>query len=582
MFRSTAPGLITTLCLTALVAGCQDRPPQSRAAVGSSQQGEAKLIAFDDIAADVGLDFEYWNGMTGELYFPEVFGAGGALFDYDRDGDLDVYLVQGTQLVEDGQAAPLFPPPEQAGDRLFRNELVPTGVLQFRDVTDAAGIAVSEYGMGVASADYDNDGWPDLYVTALGSNHLLRNLGDGRFLDVTSGAGVDVTSWSVPAVFFDYDRDGALDLFVGNYVEFNLGVHRTCPNEAGVPDYCGPTNFVPLSNHLFRNLGNGTFEDVTEAVGLGNSVGNTLGAVAADLDGDGWLDLYVANDWMPNRLWVNRSGELFDDLSIASGSALSGQGIAEASMGVEAADLDADGDLDLIVSHLRRETNTVYRNLGDSFFADVSIETGLGPPSWNSTGFGLAVFDYDLDGALDVFVANGEIKRLEGRPASDLYPLAQTDQLWRGVGSVFEEVSPFAEALEPRVGRGVAVGDLDNDGRLDLLVVNNSGPVRLLRNVSTDGSWVGLSILDRAGRDALDARVTLRLDDGRSLIRDVSTDGSYASANDPRVHFGLGAAQIEAVEVRWPTGGRELFPAPPLDVYSVLNEGAGSPLEGSP
>ena len=543
---------------------------------------------FDDVAADAGLDFEHWNGMTGELYFPEVFGAGGALIDYDRDGDLDVYLVQGAQLLDaavdadDTDAAAIFPRPEPAGDRLFRNELVPTGVLQFRDVTEAAGISVSGYGMGVTSADYDNDGWPDLYVTALGANHLLRNLGDGRFLDVTSTAGVTAPSWSVPAVFFDYDRDGALDLFVGNYVEFNLGVHRTCPNEAGVPDYCGPTNFVPQPNHLFRNLGDGTFEDVTDAMGLGSSAGNTLGAVAADFDDDGWPDLYVANDWMPNRLWVNRSGERFEDLSISSGSALSGQGIAEASMGVQAADFDEDGDLDLIVSHLKRETNTVYRNLGDWFFADASVETGLGPPSWTSTGFGLAVFDYDLDGRLDVFVANGEIKRLEGSPADDPYPLAQGDQLWRGVGGgVFEEVALFAEGLEPLVGRGVSVGDLDNDGRLDLLVVNNSGPVQLLRNRSPGGSWVGLSVLDRAGRDALDARVTLTLDDGRTLVREVSTDGSYASASDPRVHFGLGAARAEAVLVRWPAGGRELFPAPPLDAYSVLRQGAGTPLEGA-
>lgn len=550
---------------------------------------------FVDRAAAAGIDFVHFNGMSGELYFAEMMGAGAALFDYDGDGDLDVYLVQGTMLGEGkGTEDAVLPPrhPLPLSDRLYRNDLEvrPDGtrVLRFTDVTEESGIAriARGYGMGVAAGDYDNDGHVDLYLTNLGPNQLLRNSGDGSFSDATEATGTGDPLWGVPALFFDYDRDGWLDLFVGNYVDFRIATHKPCSSPAGARDYCNPAAFEAEPDRLFRNRGPGpsgrvSFEDVTVRAKLQAEPGPALGAVAADFDGDGWLDLYVANDGQPNHLWRNRRDGTFENTALLAGCAVAADGQPQASMGVVAGDLDGDGSEDLFMTHLARETNTVYLNDGTGTFEDHSRESGLGLPSWQNTGFGAALLDYDNDGWPDLFVANGAVILIEEQVrAGEKLPLRQPDQLYRNLGSGrFEEVSERSgRVFELReVGRGVAVGDIDNDGDLDILVSNNGGPARLLINqVGQDRPWLGLRLVGgEPPRDLPGARVALHREGVRTLWSRARTDGSYLSACDPRVLFGLGeGAAVKKVVVHWPSGRSEEFPPPPLGEYTTLREGA--------
>jgi hypothetical protein len=524
--------------------------------------------------------------MTGEFYNPEVFGSGVALFDYDNDGDLDVYLVQGNFLDRRRLEEAIFPPHETPplSDRLFRNELVgnDSGGLGFVDVTAVSEIQSKGYGMGVAVGDYDNDGWLDLYVTAVGSNTLFHNEGNGIFRDVTSRAGAHDPRWSVPAIFFDYDRDGWLDLYVGNYVDFNLGTHKVCRTDTGEPDYCGPTSFRPEPDRLLRNRGDGTFEDATARAGIDREFGNTLGAIATDLNGDGWLDLYVGNDWMPNQMWINQGDGTFVNEALIGGSAVNKEGLAEASMGVDAADFDGDGDEDLIMTHLALETNTIFVNDGRAQFDDRSVQTGLGMPSWEWTGFGTAWVDYDNDGLLDVVVANGAIRKIERQARSgNPYPLAEPNLLFRNLGNRFEEVSHLAGEIFARleVSRGAAFGDVDNDGDTDVVVNNNSGPVRLFRNnVGQESHWLGLELSGNPSRHSvLGARVAVRLESGAILWRRVKVAGSYASASDPRVLVGLGGNRaVSSVLVEWPDGSAEVFTEVTVDSYNLLQKGTGS------
>lgn len=575
------------------VVGLEETSPDE---AGSTRAG------FADISTSVGLDFVHFNGMSGEFYYPEVVGGGGALFDMDDDGDLDLYLVQGTML---GPGKTLeqarFPPRNTAlTDRLYRNDLMIDAEgrrhLRFTDVTAEAGLArTQEYGMGVASGDYDGDGDVDLYVTGLRDNRLLRNLGDGRFEDVTEAAGVVERRWTVAASFLDFDRDGHLDLFLANYLHFDFANHKVCLDATGAQDYCGPQNYPALPDRLLRNRGDGTFEDVTARVGLDAAFGAALGVVARDFDDDGWLDLYVANDLMPNQLWMNRGAggsamRRFDDESLLAGAAVNGEGKAEASMGIAAADADGDGDEDLLLAHLDGETNTLYLNDGTGLFDDRSQASGLGNASWNYTAFGAGFFDMDNDGDLDLFAANGAVKTLpELARAGDPYPLHQRNQLFenRGAGRFVELIDAGLDTSE--VSRAAIFGDVDNDGDTDIVVVNNGGPVRLLENrLAPLGDWLGLRLLTPAGsrpegprRDALGAKVTLVRQGAPDLVRRVATDGSYAAASDPRVLFGLrggaDAAHVIAVQVRWPSGREEVFSAPPRGVYTDLVEGRGRP-----
>ncbi|MCH7781150.1 MAG: VCBS repeat-containing protein [Acidobacteria bacterium] len=522
---------------------------------------------FVERAAELGVEFVHFNGMYGELHFTEIAGSGGAVFDYDNDGDLDLYLVQGAML--DPQVPPsraLFPPDEPGAlrDRLYRNELVESGTLRFTDVTEASRIESTGYGMGVAAGDYDGDGWVDLYVTNAGPNLLLRNRGDGTFEDLTAAAGAGDERWSTSAAFVDYDGDGWLDLFVVNYVDFTLANHKPCFSSTSAIEYCGPSSYQPVPNRLLRNRGDGTFEDVTAAAGIARHYGSGLGIVTTDLNGDGLVDLYVANDGLPNQLWINRGDGTFENTALLAGCAFNKDGKAEASMGVDAADFDGDGDDDLFMTHLTDETNTLYLNDGTGWFDDYTQEAGLGAASHSYTGFGTVWLDYDNDGWLDLLIANGAVKTIEALArAGDPYPLDQRNQLFRNVGGArFEEVTDSAGAAfeSVEVSRGVAAGDLDNDGDTDVLIVNNSGPARLLINeVGRRNAWLGLRLTDATGRiDLTGTRVEIVRPDGSSLWRRVRVAASYCSSNDPRVLVGLGAdPAIVVVRVYWPGGDVE-------------------------
>ncbi len=569
---------------------------------------------FVDRTAEAGLDFHHFNGMSGRYYFAEVVGAGGALLDYDGDGDLDLYLVQGRMLGPDRDLPKaIFQPrhPLPLTDRLYRNDLTIAAdgsrTVKLTDVTASSGIESAGYGMGAAAADFDNDGRTDLYVTQFDApNRLWRNEGGGgdggvSFRDVTAETGVGEGRWSVPAVFFDFDRDGWLDLYVANYMDYQLARNKACVGESGLRDYCGPQSYQPLPDRLYRNRGRGadgavSFEDVSATSGITAEFGATLGLTAADFDGDGWLDLYVANDLSANQLWLNQRDGSFANDALLLGCALNRDGQAEASMGVDAADFDADGDLDLFMTHLSRESNTLYVNDGSGLFRDQSVSTGVGNPSWAFTGFGTAFIDYDNDGWLDLYVANGAVYvNFELARENDPFPLHQTNQLFHNLGPNAGNKSPrrgangtirFAEVTDTagetfavsEVSRGALFGDLDNDGDTDLVVTNNSGPARLLINqVGSDRHWLGLRLVGgKQRRDMLGARVAVYREGKPPLWRRSRTDGSYASANDPRVLIGLGDdPAVSKVEVHWPDGSVEAWADLPVDAYSELVQGSG-------
>ena len=573
--------------LALAVASCAEGPAVEPDREPPAAEQPATLTAFEERAAEVGLVFQHRNGGAGRYLLPEIMGSGAALFDADGDGDLDAYLVQGAEL-EPGAAAT----GSSARDRLFLNQFEGTGELRFVDATDASGIDSTGYGMGVAAADYDGDGRTDLYVTNFGPNRLWRNLGGGRFEDATQAAGADDPRWSVPAVFFDYDRDGALDLFVANYVDFNLGSHTLCTFGSGEPDYCSPKTYRAEPDRLLRNLGNGRFAQATDRAGMAKEFGNGLGAVPADFDLDGRLDLYVANDGTPNQLWMNRGGR-FENRALFAGSAVNGRGEAEAGMGVTAGDLDGDSDEDLYVTHITGETSTLYLNDGGGLFTDAGMVAGLDTPSLAMTGFGTGWFDFDNDGDLDLLAVNGAVRRLDraraGGEAAARTAAAtdherrfgQPNQLFRNLGDGrFEDATalggPSFAAYE--VSRGAAFGDVDNDGDTDVLISNNNGPVRLLLNVvGQDGGWIGLRLVAEDGkRDALGSLVHVALDDGRMIVRRVRAQWSYASSSDPRVLVGLGDAGIEDVRMTWLGGREESFGPLSPRTYHELREGEGS------
>jgi hypothetical protein len=536
-------------------------------------------IPFVDAAAETGLDFVHFNGMSGEMYFPEMMGQGGALFDYDDDGDLDVYFVQGAMLgpgktLADALVPPRGPLPPRG--RLYRNDLslLPDGrrSLRFMDVTEVSGLDARDYGMGAATGDFDNDGRVDLYLTNYGPNRMYRNNGDGTFSDVTARTGTGDPRWSVSAAFFDLDRDGWLDLYVANYVDFSVEKNPQCRAPSSRRDYCGPADFPPLPHTLYRNRRDGTFEDVSVRAGIARQPGPGLGVVAVDADRDGWTDLYVANDGAPNFLWMNQRDGTFRDDALLAGAAVNRRGQPEAGMGVDAGDFDGDGDDDLFLTHLTGETNTLYVNDGSGMFEDRSTETGAAQGTLPFTSFGTSWFDYDNDGWLDLFIANGAVRILEPlAQAGDPFPLSQTDQLYRNTGGRLEEVTASAGELfrKPAVGRGAAFGDVDDDGDTDVLVFYNNGPARLLLNqVGDRRPWLGLRL------DALGTRVEVVRPSAPALWRRVHTDGSYASASDPRVLVGLGEkGEVAAVRLHWPGGKVEEWRGLPAGRYVVRREG---------
>ena len=561
------------------------------AAIAGPLAAEDPKPVFVDRAAELGVDFTHANGMTDKLYFAEHMGGAVALSDFDGDGDLDLYLGQGHPLAPPGNAG-VSPASGNASnsilrDRLYRNDLDSDG-LRFTDITDESGLDARGYAMGVTAGDIDNDGDPDLYILNLGPNELWRNEsgpGAARFTNITQGSTAD-PRWSAAASFFDFDADGLLDLFVGNYVEFRVSVHQRCVSAEGVLDYCGPMAYRAEGNRVLRNLGGGAFEDWTARLALGDLERPTLGTVAADFDGDGWTDIYVANDLQPNALLLNQAGAGFIDDAALAGAAVDASGQPQASMGVLAEDFNGDGMVDLFMTHLHRETNTLYLNQGDGLWDDTTRASGLGRPSYAFTGFGTAALDYDLDGELDIYVANGAVKRIEeqfrdGEPL----PLRQRNQLFRGLGGGrFEELSAFEVPAVSEVSRGLAAGDLDNDGDRDLVVANNNGPARVLINQGQPEprDWVGIDlrlpgdIEGRPGRRALGAWIGTR--DARASTpsgwRRFHTDGSYAAANDPRIVV-RASGKPPTVIVSWSDGELESFQVSGLGRYYTLVRGSG-------
>jgi enediyne biosynthesis protein E4 len=547
---------------------------------GSAQE---RTGFFLDITTQTGLDFTHVNGAKGELLLPEVIGSGGALFDYDNDGDLDVFVVQGAG--GRGQGEGLSRAKESggkgSGGRLYRNDLRVnadgTRTLRFVDVTEASGIVARGDGMGAATGDIDNDGCVDLYVTNLGSNQLLRNNCNGTFTDITARSATDDTRWSASASFVDYDQDGWLDLFVVHYVHFSPDMKRACFSAGSARDYCNPVVYDAVPARLLHNNRDGTFSDVSSRMGIARSAGHGLGVLAMDVNEDGWPDVYVANDGDANQLWINSRGASFTNDALLAGVALSRTGVPQGSMGIDAGDVDGDGDEDLFVTNLDNESNTMYLNVGRGLFEDRTVEWGVF--KLGVTGFGTRLVDVDNDGWLDLVVVNGAVRHLASQAQrGDPYPLKQPKLLFRNdAGRKFVDVSAQAgPAFErPEVSRGLAVGDLDNDGASDLVVFNNSGPARVLGNQAARGRhWLGLRVIDgRYRRDAVGTRVELPRRSG-TLSRRVHTDGSYASASDPRVVFGLGAdGAAQTIRVHWLGGKVEEFTGLAADRYWVIESG---------
>jgi hypothetical protein len=539
---------------------------------------------FIESAAATGLTFNHVTGATGRYYIVEEMGAGLALFDYDNDGDLDVFVVQGDALAPDAA----LPAGTRPTSRLFRNDLKAgrdgRPMLHFTDVTARAGIGLQAYGMGAAVGDYDNDGDLDLFVTTFGPDTLYRNNGNGTFTDVTADAGVSDSFWSTSATFFDYDRDGDLDLFVANYLDFTIAGNKACTDALGAPDYCGPRVYRPVPDRLYRNDGQGRFTNVTETAGISKAYGAGLGVVAGDYNGDGWLDLYVANDATPNQLWINRHDGTFRDDGLLSGSALNAAGNPEGSMGIASGDFDRDGDEDLFITNIISETFALYKSDGAGNFEDIRVSAGLAAPTAGSTGFGTEWFDYDNDGWLDLFVANGAVNTIaaqRGQPR----PFRMKNQLFHnpGTGPFVETSAAGGPAFErAEISRGAAFGDIDNDGDIDVIVTTNGGPVLLLLNQGdTRNHWLQLA-LDQgsANRLGFGARIGVERPGQPTIWRRVHADGSYLSASDVRAHFGLGGdARIGAVVVQWPDGVTERWPGGGVDRRTTLRRGTGQPAQ---
>ena len=521
---------------------------------------------FSEEATARGIDFVHHSGYDGRPMMPEMVGGGVALADLDGDNDLDLYLVQSGRVDKTLSV-------ETSANRLYLNR----GDGYFDKVEKAAGAGDRGYGMGVAAGDYDNDGDVDLYVTNLGPNVLLQNDGSGQFADVTNEARVGDPSWSTAATFLDLDADSDLDLFVVNYLHWIKNIEQDCYVSALFITYCGPTVYdVPATDRVYRNNGDGTFSDITVTAGINVAFGNGLGVVGADFNGDGLTDVFVANDTMVNQLWMNLGNLRFEEACLFWSCAMDSQGVEKAGMGVAAADVDDDGDSDLLVVNLELQSDSFFRNEG-TYFHDATQLAGLGPVSMRHTRFGVTFADFDNDGRLDLYEANGKVSASE---ASEGDAYAETNTLLRGSiseGAVrFDEVKPQGGVSPGLVhtSRGLAVGDIDDDGGLDLVVTNRDAAPYILVNQASRGNWVRFRVLT-GNRDAHGATVSLTVKKTR-MSRDVQPAASYLAANDPRVHFGLGEEpEVRNVAVRWPGGEKEEFGNFPEGATYKLRKGNG-------
>jgi hypothetical protein len=527
-----------------------------------------------DVTEEVGLHFVHDAGPTGTYSLPQIMGSGAALFDFDNDGMLDIYLVQNGG--------------SQSTNRLFRQGT--DG--RFTDVSAGSGLDVAGYGMGVAVGDVNNDGWPDVFLTEYGRVRLFLNNGDGKtFTDITEEAGLDNASWATSAAFVDFDRDGWLDLVFVNYVDYDPS--QKCPGRGGQRDYCHPSVFGGSLPKLYRNLGRQAatkaphgvrFEDVTLKSGLGQIPGPELGIVCADFNGDHWPDIFIANDSKPNRLWINQHDGTFQEEAVQRGIAYDGMGQTQANMGIALGDVDGDGLFDVLVTHLSEETHTLWKQAPRGLFRDQTAVAKLSSPRYRGTGFGTVLADFDHDGALDLAVVNGRVSRgsVADLPGLDPFwrPYVERNQLFANDGGGrFRDVSaanaPFCNT--PAVSRGLACGDLNNDGALDLLVTSIGGPARIYRNAVPDrGHWLMIRAIDpERKRDAYGAEITVVAGE-RRWLRWINPGSSYLCSNDPRAHFGLGSVeQVDRIEVVWPDGSEETFPGSAVDKFLSLAKGEG-------
>ena len=537
--------------------------------VGANESQPSSL--FEEISpASSGISWRHVNGRSPEYYLPETTGAGCAFLDYDNDGWMDIYLVNSGK-------CDFFDPSPPLRNALYRNNRDGT----FTDVTDKAGVAGGGYGMGVAVGDYNGDGLPDLYVTQYGRNILYRNNGDGTFTDVTEKSGLAAPGWSSSAVWFDYDNDGKLDLFICRFVEFNKSKNKFCGNErTGERFYCIPSVYPPMRSLLFHNNGDGTFTDVTTESGIGKVLGKAWGVVATDINNDGLMDLFVANDTVQNFLFRNRGHGKFEEIGLASGVAFSQDGRARSGMGVDSADFDQDGWQDLFVTNVDQEMYAIYRNRHDESFDDVAGTTGIGRTTRLMSGWGVKFFDYDNDGNQDLFIANGHPDdKIEVHSTHVTYkePLL----LFHNNGRSFENVSTSAGPAfsESFAARGMAIGDFDNDGAVDVLVAVNNGAPVLLRNLAAKANhWLGIKLVGKkANSDAIGARIIWQADDlKRGKLK--TAGGSYLASHDPREVLGIGShSKIDRLEIRWPqpSGRVEVFTGLPIDRYITIVEGEG-------
>jgi hypothetical protein len=527
-----------------------------------------KVVTFAEVPSKAsGIVWVHSNAHSPERFLPETVGAGGAFFDYDNDGWMDIYLVN-------SGASDFFTPAAPLRNALYRNNRDGT----FSDVTERAKVSGGRFGMGVAAGDFDGDGNADLYVTNYGPDILYRNNGNGTFTDVTAKAGVDMDGWSTCAVWFDYDNDGKLDLFVSSFVHFDRSQHRLCVDRTVTQNYyCIPRIFKPRPSRLFRNQGNGTFADVSRESGIAASPGKSFGAVATDANNDGLIDLFVANDTMPNFLFINKGKGRFEESGLEAGVAYGEAGTPRSGMGVDAGDFDGDGWQDLFVANIDQEFFSLYRNQKDLTFTDEPGE--IAPSTQLLSGWGLKFFDYDNDGDADLFLANGHPDDMvETKSARVKYkePLL----LFENTGKAFRNVSGQSGAVFGKdfPARGMASGDYDNDGDSDVLVSNNGGAPLLLRNEGGNrNNWLGLQLVStKSNPSAVGAIITWQAG-GARRSRLKTGGGSYLSSHDPREVLGLGAAtKVESVEIRWPSGTVDKLSNLPINTYLKVVEGQGA------
>jgi len=544
-----------------------DTAPPARKAAPLPQSPSP--VTFADVTAQTGINFRHYASPTSQKYLPETMGGGCALLDYDGDGRLDIFFTNGAALADPmPKGAEADKREARFWNRLYRQK--PDGT--FEDVTERAGLRGEGYSMGAAAGDFDGDGHTDIYVAGYNSGRLYRNRGDGTFEDVTQKTRAAVGGWGTSAGWFDYDRDGRLDLFVARYMDWDFERGALYCGSPQVRAYCHPDNFKGAAPVLLHQKADGTFEDVSVKAGVADPEGKSLGVAFADFDGDGWTDVFVANDNARQFLFHNKGDGTFEDVALLAGAGYDENGKSFAGMGVDAGDFDGDGRVDVFVTALSNETYPLYRNNGDMTFSYATSTTGLASITVPYSGWGARFIDADNDGLRDIFVAQGHVLDTIEKTTGYL-AYRQTPLLLRNAGKTFVNVSDSAGLRQPLAARGAAFGDIDDDGDTDVVLAQTDGPPLILRNNGTKNHWLGLSLAGTKGnRQGLGARVVVTDSAGGRQVFDVTAAGSYLSSNDPRVLVGLGSKTVRTVEVRWPGGKVQTINAPAVDTYQTVRE----------